>query len=267
MELRVAVQKRWPGFNLDTGFVVRGERVGLFGASGSGKSTVVSLVAGLQAPDTGVITLDGETLFDQAKGVNLPPEKRRIGVVFQQPHLFPHRNVKENLLYGYKRCPTGERKIDVNGLLAILQLAPLLTRQVHRLSGGEQQRVAIGRAVLSNPRLLLLDESLSALDENLKWQIVDYLRSVCAAFAIPYLFISHSPREMGLMTDTVWRCVGGRVNGPISSAQLVREELIAQTRRENQWHPRRPLWADAIGGNDTSRSKPGGHCQGAIAAL
>lgn len=240
MELQVKVRKRWPGFSLESEFVARGSRLGLFGASGSGKSTLVRLLAGLQTPDAGSITLDGETLFDQERKINLAPKQRRIGVVFQQPHLFPHLTVRNNLAYGYDRCPAGERKIAREELLTILQLTPLLSRPVQHLSGGEQQRVAIGRAVLANPRLLLLDESLSALDEQLKWRIIDYLRSVCAAFAIPYLFISHSPWELERMTDMIFRCAAGKVSAAIPVAQLVGEELAARNRRENAGPPPSP---------------------------
>ncbi len=190
MELRVALKKRFGSFLLDVDVTVRGERVGIFGPSGSGKSTLVGLIAGLSKPDQGAIVLDGEPLFDSDKGLNVHAEHRRMGMVFQRPSLFPHLSVKGNLLYGYRRCAPQNRKIAFDDVVEVLQIKRLLDRGVKHLSGGEKQRVAIGRAVLGNPRLLLLDEPLSALDDNLKFQIVPFLKNVCKAFTIPYLFIS-----------------------------------------------------------------------------
>ena len=180
MELRVALQKRFNSFLLDVDFTAQGERIGIFGPSGSGKSTLVDLIAGLNRPDKGTIVLDGETLFDSGTGVNVRTENRRMGMVFQRPSLFPHLSVKGNLLYGYRRCAPQNRKIAFDDVVEVLKIGRLLDRGVKHLSGGEKQRVAIGRAVLGNPRLLLLDEPLSALDDNLKFQIVPFLKNVCA---------------------------------------------------------------------------------------
>jgi len=163
MELQVKVDKRLGGFFLDMEFVCQGDRTGLFGPSGSGKSTLVGLIAGLGKPDNGSILLDGERLYDSRKGICLPPERRRIGIVFQHPHLFPHLSVEGNLLYGLKRSVPGHANIDFADLVETLQIGELLERGVNNLSGGEKQRVSIGRAVLANPRLLLMDEPLFAL--------------------------------------------------------------------------------------------------------
>ncbi len=225
MELRAAVQKRFGGFLLDADFTVRGERVGVFGPSGSGKSTLVGLIAGLAAPDRGVIAFDGEVLFDSATGRNVRPEQRRMGMVFQRPSLFPHLSVKGNLLYGYRRCPKASRKIGFDDVVEVLKIGSLLDRGVKHLSGGEKQRVALGRAVLGSPRLLLLDEPLSALDDNLKFQIIPFLKSGCEAFKIPYLFISHSLIEMRIMTDAVLHVEGGRVVEQTTAEGLVRGRM------------------------------------------
>ncbi|MDD3847437.1 MAG: molybdenum ABC transporter ATP-binding protein [Syntrophorhabdaceae bacterium] len=222
MELRVAVKKQFGTFFLDADFTVGGERIGLFGPSGSGKSTLVGLVAGLNHPDRGVISLDGEDIFDSRKKVNIPVEHRRIGMVFQRPHLFPHLSVKGNLLYGYKRCNPENRKIKLNSLVEVLQIGHLLQRGVRNLSGGEKQRVAIGRAVLSNPRLLVMDEPLSALDDSLKFQIIPFLKSACETFSIPYLFISHSLTEMRLMTEKVLSVAEGRIASQMTLEELAR---------------------------------------------
>jgi len=225
MELRVAAQKQFGTFFLDMDFTIEGRRIGLFGPSGSGKSTLVSLVAGLHHPDRGLILIDGEPIFDSGQAVNVPPEHRRISMVFQRPHLFPHLSVKGNLLYGYKRCAPKDRKITLDSLLEVLQIGHLLGRGVKNLSGGEKQRIAIGRAVLSNPRMLVMDEPLSALDDNLKFQIIPFLKSACEAFAIPYLFISHSLTEMRIMTDRVLSVAAGRVVGQMTAEQLARNSM------------------------------------------
>lgn len=225
MELRVAVKKRFKAFDLDAGFTVSGDRIGIYGASGSGKSTLVSLLAGLCDPDEGEIHLDGECLFSSRKNVALPAEKRRITLVFQHAYLFPHLSVKANLLYGFKRCAPENRRIDFDLLTRVLKLEGLLKRGVNQLSGGEKQRVALGRAILGNPRLLLMDEPLSALDDALKVQIIDYLKRVGEEFAIPYLFISHSLLEIRLMTDEVLAVAGGRIVGQTTPEELARQRM------------------------------------------
>jgi molybdate transport system ATP-binding protein len=203
MEIRVAAEKRFGNFTLAVDFTVSGERIGIFGVSGSGKSTLIGLLAGLHQPDRGEIFLNGECLFSSTNKINVPTERRRIAIVFQQPNLFPHLSVKSNLLYGFKRCAPEQRAIDFATLAAVLQLESLLPRGVNNLSGGEKQRVALGRAVLANPRLLVMDEPLTALDDALKFQIIPYLKSVSEHFRIPYLFISHSLVEMRLMAEEV----------------------------------------------------------------
>jgi molybdate transport system ATP-binding protein len=211
MEIRVAAEKRFANFTLAADFTARGERIGIFGVSGSGKSTLIGLLAGLHQPDQGKIFLDGDCLFSSTDKINVPTERRRIAIVFQQPNLFPHLSVQSNLLYGFKRCAPEQRAIDFAALAAVLKLENLLARGVNHLSGGEKQRVALGRAVLANPRLLVMDEPLSALDDTLKFQIIPYLKSVGEQFRIPYLFISHSLVEMRLMADEVLVVAGGAI--------------------------------------------------------
>ncbi|NVN99460.1 MAG: molybdenum ABC transporter ATP-binding protein [Geobacteraceae bacterium] len=225
MQLVMKTEKSFGAFALSTDFSASGERIGIFGVSGSGKSTLVSMLAGLVEPDCGEIILDGETLFSSSRGVNLRPERRRIAMVFQQHCLFPHLSVKSNLLYGFKRCPVQYRTIDFDALVTVLKLEELLTRGVTNLSGGEKQRVALGRAIMANPRLLLMDEPLSALDDNLRFQIIPYLKSVSEHFRIPYLFISHSLLEMRLMTDTSLVFEQGRMVAQTSSEELARSRM------------------------------------------
>ncbi len=207
-------------------FTVSGDRVGIFGASGSGKSTLVSMLAGLAGAGQRRDTFWMATAFSAAaKKINLRPEQRRIAMVFQQHCLFPHLNVRNNLLYGFKRCPAEHRSIDFDALVEVLKLEELLDRGVTNLSGGEKQRVALGRAILANPRLLLMDEPLSALDDSLRFQIIPYLRSVSEQFGIPYLFISHSLVEMRLMTDSALVFEKGAMVEQTSSEQLARNRM------------------------------------------
>lgn len=222
MELQVSVQKKLDKFFLDMDFTIEGDRIGIFGPSGSGKSTLVGLIAGLLRPDRGRILINGQPVFDRGGKVDIPAEHRRIGMVFQRPHLFPHLSVKANLLYGYKRCAPGRRKITLKSLVDVLQIGDLLDRGVNNLSGGEKQRVAIGRAVLANPRMLIMDEPLSALDDNLKFQIIPFLKKSCEAFAIPYLFISHSLIEMRIMAERVLNINEGRIAGQMTAEELAR---------------------------------------------
>jgi len=225
MDLRLRARKQFGAFSLDVDLAIQGDECGIFGPSGSGKSTLVSLLSGLLTPDQGRINLDGDALFDSERGTDVLPERRRIGIVFQRPNLFPHLSVRGNLLYGLKRCAPEHRRIELDSLVRVLQLEPLLDRGVNHLSGGEKQRVAIGRAVLSNPRLLLLDEPLSALDDHLRFQIISHLKAVCREFRLPFLFISHSMLEMRLMTDQVIALAGGRVVAQTTTEHLARERM------------------------------------------
>ncbi len=225
MQLSMSVCKKFDTFTLTSDFKVSGDRVGIFGVSGSGKSTLVNLIAGLLAPESGEIVLNGECLFSSTRKINLRPEQRRIAMVFQHHCLFPHMNVKKNLLYGFKRCPAEYRTVNFDTLVAVLKLEGLLNRGVTHLSGGEKQRVALGRAILANPRLLLMDEPLSALDDSLRFQIIPYLKIVSKQFGIPYLFISHSIVEMRLMSDTVLFFENGTMIEQSSSEQLARNRM------------------------------------------
>jgi molybdate transport system ATP-binding protein len=225
MEIRMAAEKRFGKFALAADFTIVGKQIGIFGESGSGKSTLVGLLAGLHHPDRREIFLDGECLFSSTKRINVPTEQRRIAMVFQHPNLFPHLSVKSNLLYGFKRCVENNRSITIESLVGVLKLENLLQRGVNNLSGGEKQRVSLGRAILANPRLLLMDEPLSALDDTLKFQIIPYLKSVSEQFRIPYLFISHSLVEMRLMTDQVLVVANGSIVDQTTPDQLARARM------------------------------------------
>lgn len=235
MKLEVELMKSFGRFEFAAGFKVEGSRIGVFGPSGSGKSTLSNLLAGLLQPDAGTIQLDGHCLFDSRQRVNLTPEKRRVAVVFQHAHLFPHLNVRRNLLYGFSRTATDRRKLKLKDVAAALDIEPLLRRGVGELSGGEKQRVALGRALLASPDLLILDEPLSALDKTLKEQIIPYLRKTLRRFAIPYLYISHSLSEMRLLTDQVLQFNAGRLQ-EITNAETLARQWMAGSKLGYQNH-------------------------------
>jgi molybdate transport system ATP-binding protein len=231
MLLEVAVEKHFAEFSVRAAFTLSSEQCGVFGPSGSGKSTLMHLLAGLLEPDQGIIRLNGRTLFDQAQGINLPPEQRRVGVVFQHACLFPHLSVRKNLLYGLSRLPRQQRTIDIDQLVHVLRLTELLDRSVQRLSGGERQRVALGRTVLACPQLILLDEPLSGLDGQLKYQIIPYLLKVFTEFSIPMLFISHSLQELRLMTNEVLVMSKGLAEQTMSTEELARRHSLGRSER------------------------------------
>lgn len=225
MKLYLALEKSFGDFRFDAAFRTCSARTGILGKSGSGKSTLVNMLAGLIEPDKGLIQLDDQVLFDSSRKICLPPEKRRIAVVFQHAHLFPHLSVRRNLLFGYRRISAAERTIDPETLFRVLGIAHLLDRGTGTLSGGERQRVALGRAVLSHPRLLLMDEPLNGLDEALKYQIIPYLNEVVARFDIPLLYISHSMNEMRMMTDEVVVFDHGRLVSQTSAESIARMRM------------------------------------------
>lgn len=225
MHLEVDITKSFPGFTSTFQFTLRATKCGVFGPSGNGKSTLMHLLAGLLEPDSGSIILDGRALYDSNNKINLPPEQRRVGVVFQHAHLFPHMSVAKNLFYGMKRTPAIEREINPERLIAILQLEHLMNRPVSKLSGGERQRVALGRTILACPKLILLDEPLSGLDNRLKYEIIPQLRQVFEEFSIPFLFISHSLQEMRMMTEEVLVIERGKIAKQFTTEELARTSL------------------------------------------
>jgi molybdate transport system ATP-binding protein len=177
----------------------------LFGPSGAGKTTVLDCVAGLLRPDRGRIALGGAVLFDSAQGVCLPPEARACGYVFQDNRLFPHRNVRQNLLFGHDRTPPGRRWMGFDEAIDFLGIGALLDRMPRTLSGGESQRVAIGRALLSGPRLLLFDEPLSSLDAARREEIMRVIERVRDELKVPMLYVSHDAVEVERLARRIVR--------------------------------------------------------------
>ena len=220
--IRVDVRKRLERFSLEVAFTAQGaETTALFGPSGCGKSSLIRMIAGLDRPDAGRIALGEKTLFDGDRRIDLPPEQRRLGCVFQEGFLFPHLSVRDNLLYGHRiKRGTGRAAAFSQDLIVdLLELAPLLSRKPTRLSGGERQRVALGRALLSAPEMLLMDEPLAALDARRRMDILPFLERVRDEFRTPTLYVSHALEEVLRLADRMVVLADGRVadSGPVEA--------------------------------------------------
>lgn len=211
MSLSVDIAHRLGTFDLNVAFEAPGGVTALFGRSGSGKTSVVNAVAGLLRPTVGRIALDGDVLFDAESRVSQPPHRRHLGYVFQEARLFPHLSVRKNLLYGRRFARPGATLPDLDDIADLLGIADLLDRRPGTLSGGERQRVAIGRALLSAPRMLLMDEPLSALDAARKADILPYLEAVRDMSGIPILYVSHNLAEVARLATTVVVMDAGKV--------------------------------------------------------
>ena len=185
--------------------------LGIHGPSGSGKTSFLNILCGLRVPDRGRILFDGELLFDSGAAVNLPPHKRRIGAVFQDYRLFPHMTVEQNLKYGYGKNRRTPAPADV---IEQLELSPLLHRKPARLSGGEKQRVALGRSILALPRLLLLDEPFSAMDARLAENSARWVRELCRELGMPVILVSHSRQELLHTADRYLDFTGNEISCP-----------------------------------------------------
>ena len=219
--------RRQGDFRVDVTF--RSSEIGvtaLFGRSGAGKTSVVNMVAGLVRPDQGHIIVNGRTLFDADRGLHVPPEKRHIGYIFQDGRLFPHLSVKSNLTYGMRRSSSPRQQVSLDDVVDLLGIDHLLHRRPAKLSGGEKQRVAIGRALLTSPSLLLMDEPLASLDRSRKAEVLPFLSRLCSELSTPILYVSHSLEEVLNLADTMVLLDQGRVAaaGPLE-ALLNRREL------------------------------------------
>jgi molybdate transport system ATP-binding protein len=209
--LRVDIEKRLGEFTLQAAFESEGRVTGLFGASGSGKTSLVNMIAGLLVPDRGRIVIDGETVDDVDKRVHVPAHRRRIGYVFQDARLFPHLDVRQNLDYGRRMNHLDDDPAQLERITDLLDIGNLLDRRPGKLSGGERQRVALGRALLSKPRLLLLDEPLGALDEGRRAEILPYLVRLRDEARIPMVYVSHDAAEMRQLATQIVMLRNGRV--------------------------------------------------------
>ncbi|MEW5725673.1 MAG: ATP-binding cassette domain-containing protein [Thermodesulfobacteriota bacterium] len=209
--IEAKIEKKIGPLRISAGFRVEDREIlALFGPSGAGKTSIVNMVAGLLRPDRGFVSAGQARLFDSELGLNLPPARRRIGYIFQDDRLFPHLSVQGNLNYGLKLTPAGERWVNYDEVLETLGIGHLLKRFPHRLSGGEKQRVALGRALLTSPRLLLMDEPLTSVDEERKSEILALIKTIPAQFRVPVLYVSHAREELESLAARIVPVHNGR---------------------------------------------------------
>jgi molybdate transport system ATP-binding protein len=224
--IEVDVKKQQGDFTVDAAFSTDATGVtALFGISGAGKTSVINMVAGLSRPDSGRITIKGRTVFDSKTGIDLPPEKRGFGYVFQDGRIFPHRSVRSNLTYGMELVPKHRRSVGFEEVIELLGIGDLQSRRVTNLSAGEKQRVAIGRALLTSPSLLLMDEPLASLDAARKAEVLPFIQRLSHELSIPILYVSHSLDEVLNLASTLVLLDSGSVVsvGPV-------EEIANQPR-------------------------------------
>jgi molybdate transport system ATP-binding protein len=217
----------YSGFSLDVDLHLPGRGVtALFGHSGSGKTTCLRCIAGLERAEHGFIQINDEVWQDSQNGVFVPPHKRALGYVFQEASLFPHLSVLANLQFGLKRIPKAQRRVDMAQATELLGIGHLLARHPQHLSGGERQRIGIARALLTSPKLLLMDEPLAALDSQRKSEILPYLQRLHDELDIPVLYVSHAQDEVARLADHLVLLSEGKAlaSGPIGET-LARLDL------------------------------------------
>jgi molybdate transport system ATP-binding protein len=222
MTLAIDITHQLGNFLLDARFETGGGLVALFGRSGAGKTSLVNVIAGLIRPDRGRVAVGGVTLVDTERGIFVPRHSRRLGYVFQEGRLFPHLTVRQNLLYGRWFAPPAERREDLDRVVDLLGIDALLDRRPGRLSGGEKQRVAIGRALLASPRMLLMDEPLASLDEARKAEILPYIERLRDQSKVPIVYVSHSIAEVARLASTIVLVSGGKVVAVGPAVEIMR---------------------------------------------
>lgn len=225
--LAVDVVKRLNGFTLQARFEAPAGFTMLLGPSGGGKTTLLNCIAGLMRPDSGRIAIGAKILFDSNSGIDLPAARRRVGYVFQELALFPHMTVAENVRYGIARLSAAERRLRTAALLESFHIAHLADRKPAEISGGERQRAALARSLVTDPGVLLLDEPLAALDKPTKSKIIADLRAWNAARSIPILFVTHSPEEAFALGERVVVIEAGQI-----VAQGMPQDVLAAPRHE-----------------------------------
>ncbi len=221
MTVKVAIRHQLGSFTLDAAFESAGKLTALFGPSGCGKTSIINVIAGLIQPQEAHISVNEEMLADTARGSFLPAHRRRIGYVFQDARLLPHLSVAQNLAYGRWFTPKEERYADEKAIIAMLGLGELLARRPRQLSGGEKQRVALGRALLQSPRLLLMDEPLASLDEARKQEVLPYIERLRDEVNIPIIYVSHAPTEVARLASNIVLLKDGRVVKAGSAAEIL----------------------------------------------
>lgn len=209
--IKVQARLKRGQFELDADLIINHQLTAIFGPSGSGKSTLLSIIAGISKPDSGWVTIDGECVFDSQTRINKPIHQRSVGMVFQDGRLFPHLTVQDNLSYALQFLPASRQQFQLQDIVALLELKHLLKQHPHQLSGGEKQRVALGRVLLSSPKAILLDEPLASLDNRLKKQILPFLKRIADEINIPMIYVSHSMEEIVQLTDHLIYIQDGKI--------------------------------------------------------
>ncbi len=203
MSFEIRIARQFGERTIAAEFASKGGLTALFGPSGAGKTSVLNMVAGLLRPDTGLIAVRGTVLFDASARIDVPARQRRAGYVFQDGRLFPHMRVRDNLVYGWKLAAPVDRWMDLDEAIHFLGIGHLLDRWPRTLSGGEAQRVAIGRALLSAPRFLLMDEPLASLDRARREDIMEVIERLRDELKLPILYVSHDRDEVERLATTI----------------------------------------------------------------
>jgi molybdate transport system ATP-binding protein len=257
MSLAFRLRHHFPSTKMDMAFEVPTPGVtALFGPSGSGKSTIIAVAAGLLRPDSCRIAVDGLVLADTDSGVWLPPERRRVGLVFQDAKLFPHMSVATNLRFGMRRAAAGVVRFDE--VVELLGIGALLTRRPHTLSGGERQRVAIGRALLAQPHLLLMDEPLASLDSARKAEILPYLTRLKTALRLPVIYVTHALDEVVRLADSLVLIDAGHVVGCGTLSEIAARADLPLAQRDDAGALLLCRVAEHDAGRELSRLEGGG---------
>ncbi len=218
----INIVKKLGDFSINAAFALGESGItALFGRSGAGKTSIINMVAGLIQPDAGHISINGHFLFNSDEGINIPPEKRRIGYIFQEGRLFQHLSVLSNLTYGMRLIPTSQRYVKLDQVVKLLDIESLLDRRPAKLSGGEKQRVAIGRALLTSPTLLLMDEPLASLDEARKREVIPFIAALSRNLLVPILYVTHDLEEIMTLADNVVLIESGHSIAAVSPEEAI----------------------------------------------
>ena len=225
--IELDLQRTQGQFDLDIQCRLNAPVVGLFGASGAGKRTLLGMIAGLVKPHNGQLILDGDSLFDSKQRIDVPMHQRRIGVVFQDSRLFPHLSIRDNLNYGFLSLK--DKRFGFKQIVDMLEIGHLLAQKPHQISGGEKQRVSLGRALLTSPRLLLLDEPLASLDNRLKYQILPFLRRIKDEINIPMIYVSHAIDEILYLTSEIVMIEHGKLLAQGNFHEIIHQDNLQDT--------------------------------------